>query len=195
MQEMFPGGVVQMGSGASRLERDLGSKWPEDKLWLVSQDLRTGKRVVIGKDPIPEMSLHRAVRASAAIPGIYPPVKCGDMSLVDGGAGSTTHMDLAIQNGIKRIIVIAPMAYDPANPPAGPNKVLRNWPMKMLMKELTLAKKAGIETHLFLPSAKMARIQGINLMRADVMIPMAEAAYQEATKYLATVDLGSMPAA
>lgn len=47
---------------------------------IVAVDLLTGHRVVIEKGP-----LRLAVRASAAIPGIFPPVRWGDMLLCDIG--------------------------------------------------------------------------------------------------------------
>jgi NTE family protein len=46
----------------------------------VATDIRNGKRVVFTSGP-----LRTAVRASCALPGIFPPVHDGDMLLVDGG--------------------------------------------------------------------------------------------------------------
>ncbi len=46
----------------------------------VATDISNGKRVVYTSG-----SLRTAVRASCALPGIFPPVKDGDMLLVDGG--------------------------------------------------------------------------------------------------------------
>lgn len=46
----------------------------------VATDIRNGKRVVYTSG-----SLRTAVLASCALPGIFPPVKDGDMQLVDGG--------------------------------------------------------------------------------------------------------------
>ena len=46
----------------------------------VATDIRNGKRVVYTSG-----SFRTAVRASCALPGIFPPVKDGDMLLIDGG--------------------------------------------------------------------------------------------------------------
>jgi NTE family protein len=46
----------------------------------VATDIRNGKRVVYRSGP-----LRRAISASCALPGIFPPVVDGDMLLVDGG--------------------------------------------------------------------------------------------------------------
>jgi len=46
----------------------------------VATDIRNGKRVIYTRG-----SLRKAISASCALPGIFPPVKDGDMLLVDGG--------------------------------------------------------------------------------------------------------------
>ncbi len=46
----------------------------------VATDIRNGKRIVYRNGP-----LRRAISASCALPGIFPPVVDGDMMLVDGG--------------------------------------------------------------------------------------------------------------
>lgn len=46
----------------------------------VATDIRNGKRVVYRKGP-----MRRAISASCALPGIFPPVVDGNMLLVDGG--------------------------------------------------------------------------------------------------------------
>lgn len=49
-------------------------------LAVVAADIHTGETVVLREGPLGD-----AVRASAAIPGIYAPVRIGDRLLVDGG--------------------------------------------------------------------------------------------------------------
>ncbi|SHH28437.1 NTE family protein [Caloranaerobacter azorensis DSM 13643] len=50
------------------------------KLFIVATDLKTSSEYIFTEGPI-----YRAVRASISIPGIFEPVKHGDMILVDGG--------------------------------------------------------------------------------------------------------------
>ncbi|MDX1674578.1 MAG: patatin-like phospholipase family protein [Longimicrobiales bacterium] len=62
---------------------ELGDAQIEDAeipLAVVAADIHTGERIVLRDGP-----LDLAVRASAAIPGIYTPVAIGDRVLVDGG--------------------------------------------------------------------------------------------------------------
>jgi NTE family protein len=47
-----------------------------------------------------------AVMASAAIPGVLPPVRWGDLDLVDGGVANNTPISHAVDLGAKRIYVL-----------------------------------------------------------------------------------------
>lgn len=77
-------GLLSNASIAELLERELGGGVRiEDActpLAIVTADIHTGEAVVLREGP-----LAPAVRASAAIPGIYAPVQIGDRLLVDGG--------------------------------------------------------------------------------------------------------------
>jgi NTE family protein len=66
----------------------------------VATDLRTGE--VTTTD---EGDLIEAVRASTAIPGIFPPVEVGGRQLVDGGVLRQIPLDLAVDRGATTCIV------------------------------------------------------------------------------------------
>ncbi|GMV47787.1 MAG: hypothetical patatin-like protein [Pseudomonadota bacterium] len=51
-----------------------------------------------------------AVLASAAVPGIFPPVRIGDQDLMDGAIAANTPLRLAVELGAKRIVVL-PTGY------------------------------------------------------------------------------------
>lgn len=68
---------------AELLEEELGDARIEDAaipLAVVAADIHSGERVVLREGPVGD-----AVRASAAIPGIYTPVEIDGRTLVDGG--------------------------------------------------------------------------------------------------------------
>jgi NTE family protein len=76
-------GLLSNESIAQLVQEELGSVRIEDAplpLAIVTADIHTGESVVLRDGP-----LDLAVRASAAIPGIYAPVRIGDRLLVDGG--------------------------------------------------------------------------------------------------------------
>ena len=54
------------------------------KVAIQSVDLNTGQ-VVIFDETVPMEIRNDAIRSSASIPAVFPPVKIDDMHLVDGG--------------------------------------------------------------------------------------------------------------
>lgn len=95
--------------GLQRLiEHNIVSRRLEDTrlpLSVVAADLGTGKELVLDHgDLVP------ALLASAAIPGVFPPVKIGGHVLVDGGVLDNTPISAAVKAGAERIWVL-PTGY------------------------------------------------------------------------------------
>ena len=67
----------------------------------VATDIRNGKRVVYRSG-----SLRRAISASCALPGIFPPVVDGDMLLVDGGWVERVPVHCARELGADIVIAV-----------------------------------------------------------------------------------------
>lgn len=67
----------------------------------IAANLSTGGLTVFGRGPI-----ELALLASAAIPGVFPPVSIAGEILVDGGALESASIDTAIQLGARRIFVL-----------------------------------------------------------------------------------------
>ena len=70
-------------------------------LHVVTVDVATGEEVLLSAGPVVE-----AVMASAAIPGVLPPVLWGDRYLVDGGVANNTPISHAIGLGARTIYVL-----------------------------------------------------------------------------------------
>lgn len=68
---------------------------------VVASNLTTGDVAVFGRGPI-----ELALLASAAIPGIFPPVRIAKQIFVDGGALESAGIDTAIEMGARRIFVL-----------------------------------------------------------------------------------------
>ena len=68
---------------------------------VVATDMVLGKEVLISSGPVIE-----AVLASAAIPGVFPPVRIDGRDLIDGGVANNTPISTAIKLGATRIIVL-----------------------------------------------------------------------------------------
>lgn len=68
-------------------------------LVIVATDLNSGKEVLIKKGKIVD-----ALKASIAVPGIFPPVKIDDKLLVDGGVANPTPVDVVKKMGADKVI-------------------------------------------------------------------------------------------
>jgi NTE family protein len=75
------------------------------RLAIVATDLITGREVVLTHGPVAE-----AVLASAALPGIFPPVEVDGHVLIDGGLVDHTPLTIAVRLGADRIFVL-PTGY------------------------------------------------------------------------------------
>lgn len=186
LARLFPAGLFDMTEGRRRFEAELPEEWPDAALWLTTVDVATGHRVVLGRPGAPACSLRKAVMASAAIPGFYRPVKVGNRVLVDGGAHSSSNLDLAVRAGCDLIVGVVPLAFDTDVTPAPLMQLVRRWPARSLATETALARKRGAEVLLFRPSATEVALHGLNMMRPDGLDRVAQAAYEATARTLAT---------
>lgn len=116
--DLFPGGrlvstwnAVKRGSyvfsnhGLRRIiETNLDAADFEDlriPAHVVAANLRSGGEVWFWKGPITEPLL-----ASAAMPGIFPPVQIGEDSYIDGGVVNNVPVSRAVELGAKKIYVL-----------------------------------------------------------------------------------------
>jgi NTE family protein len=100
------------------LSRHFGESRVEDAsipLHVVATDMHTGEEVVLSSGNIVS-----AVLASAAIPGVFPPVEMDGRKLIDGGVANNTPVSTAVRMGATRIIVLpAGFACAERRPPRG----------------------------------------------------------------------------
>jgi NTE family protein len=182
----FPGGLFSMTETEKRLAELLPAEWPERPLWLCAVDIGSGRRIVLGRPGSPEAPLPRGVLASCAIPGVYRPVTVDGLTLVDGGAHSTTNLDLAAKDGCRLILCVAPMSYDPVAAPGLARQLVRRVPSRALRREVTFAREDGAEVLIVRPTATELRVHGMNMMRPDGAERVAEAARSSALRFLET---------
>lgn len=74
-------------------------------LYVVACDLLTGAQVTLTVGPA-----HAAIMASAAIPGIFPPVEIAGRALIDGAMANNTAISVAVEAGADRVYVL-PSGY------------------------------------------------------------------------------------
>ena len=91
----------------------------ETSLRIVAMDLDTGGAVRFGEPGTEDVPISRAVQASAALPGLYPPVRIKGRYYVDGALRRTLHASVALKEGVDLLIGINPLVpYDSALAPA-----------------------------------------------------------------------------
>lgn len=79
------------------------------KLFLVATDIDTGAPVPFGAPGWDDVPIARAVQASAALPGLFPPVEIGGRYYVDGALTKSLHASLALKEGVKLLICVNPL--------------------------------------------------------------------------------------
>ncbi|MET0238168.1 MAG: patatin-like phospholipase family protein [Kibdelosporangium sp.] len=80
-------------------------EWPDRNVATVAVDAETGETRVFNRES--GVDLLKAVAASCAVPGIYPPVTIDGKRYMDGGTRTTTNADLVAE--YDDILVIAPI--------------------------------------------------------------------------------------
>lgn len=85
----------------------------ETRLRIVAMDLDTGAAVRFGEPGTEDVPISKAVQASAALPGLYPPVRIKGRYYVDGALRRTLHASVALNDGVDLVIGINPLVpYD-----------------------------------------------------------------------------------
>ncbi|MDS4022366.1 MAG: patatin-like phospholipase family protein [Candidatus Competibacter sp.] len=81
----------------------------KNKLYVVAVDLDTGESVKFGAPGYDDVPISRAVQASSALPGLYPPVEIGGRYFVDGALLKTMHASVALQEGLDLLLCLNPL--------------------------------------------------------------------------------------
>lgn len=81
----------------------------DQRLYIVAADLESGRAVRFGEPGWDHIPISRAVQASTALPGLYPPVEMGGRHYVDGVLLKTVHASVALDAGAELVICINPL--------------------------------------------------------------------------------------
>ncbi len=90
-------------------------------LYVISVDLDSGEAVRFGDTGWDDVSISQAVQASAALPGLYPPVELRDKRgrtrhFVDGALRRTMHASIVLDRDVDLMIGINPLVpFNPGN--------------------------------------------------------------------------------
>ena len=106
-KEALPAGILS-GEGIhaylketfSRPGRSNDFRKLRHKLVIVATDLDTGEAVRFGEPGRDATPISRAVQASAAVPGLFPPVEIDGHHFVDGALRKSMHASIALEAGV-----------------------------------------------------------------------------------------------
>ena len=116
----LPNGLFDNGAIAAYLARLFGKPGRTDdfrklrhKLFIVAADLDSGKATPFGAPGFDHVPISEAVKASSALPGLYPPARIDGRDYVDGALKKTLHASVALKEGAKLLICVNPLVpYD-----------------------------------------------------------------------------------
>ena len=134
--------------------------WPATPTKLIAIDCESGEMAAF--DAASGVSLVDAVGASAAVPGVWPPVTIGGRRYMDGGVRSADNADLAA--GAGRVTVISPLGL---NSPLGTGTPLR--------EVLAGLKDGGAAVTLLSPDEAATEAIGANPLDPATRVPAATA--------------------
>jgi NTE family protein len=87
------------------------------KLTLVATNLDSAQPVSFGRPGWDHVPISRAVQASSALPGLFPPVEIDDQYFVDGALKKTMHASVALDEGVDLMICLNPLVPFDATAP------------------------------------------------------------------------------
>jgi NTE family protein len=172
---------------AENLELELLEESPTP-LHVITTDLLSGHEHRLSRGEALE-----AVIASAAIPGVFPPVELDGRPLIDGGVANNTPIVDALELGAERIYVLPTgNACDLPEPPRGAVAMLLHAMSLLVMRRLLVEVDALRDRAelIVLPPPCPLTIAPIDFSRADELIRRG---YEGSSEYLAAVDAGDAP--
>jgi predicted acylesterase/phospholipase RssA len=104
---------VLSAPGRSNDFRDL-----QHRLVLVATDLDSGQSAPFGRPGLDHVPISQAVAASAALPGLFPPVPIGGRWYVDGALKKTLHARVLLDMGLDLVLCLNPLVpFDASHSP------------------------------------------------------------------------------
>ena len=155
---------------------------------VVAMDYESGRRTAFGAPGGPPADLAEAVMASCAIPGWYAPVVIDGHRYVDGGACSSTNVDLVAGLGLDEVFVLAPMvSFSLDNPTHWRARAERQWRTRVTrrcLREVAKVHRGGCEVTVLGPGAEDLHVMGSNLMAVERRTHVLQTALVTATRAL-----------
>ena len=122
----LPTGLFTQGPLQTELQRMFSEPGRSDdfrrlgrKLVIVATDLDSGETAPFGQPGWDHVPISRAVAASAALPGLFPPLAIDGRWYVDGALKKTLHARVLLDMGLDLVICLNPLVPFMADPAGG----------------------------------------------------------------------------
>ena len=89
------------------------------RLFVIATNLDTGASTTFGGPGFDHVPITDAIEASAALPGLFPPVDIDGAHYVDGALNKTLHASLALEAGVRLLLCVNPLVPFDASPIQG----------------------------------------------------------------------------
>ena len=149
--------------------RLLGTEWPDRPLVLTAVDAETGEFSAFDRDS--GVPLLKAVAASCAVPGVYPPVTIGERRYIDGGMRSAANADLA--SDCERLVVLAPIPRG-IGPMASVDAQVGSMVSRVAVVSPDKASRAAIGRNVLDPAARAGSARAGRAQAASVLDRVGE---------------------
>lgn len=162
------------------------------RLILVATDIDSGEAVRFGQPGWDHVPISRAAQASAAVPGLFPPVEIDGRHFVDGALRKTLHASIALEQGVDVLICLNPIVPYNAKIMYAPGKLAEGGLLAVLSQTLRAIIHSRVEIGmanypttfpdsdilLFEPGPEDAEMFFTNLFSTSNRRRMCENAYQ-----------------
>ncbi|HEY0825074.1 MAG TPA: patatin-like phospholipase family protein [Ramlibacter sp.] len=162
------------------------------RLTLLATELDTGRPVAFGAPGWDHVPVSRAVQATCALPGLFPPVRIEGRHYVDGALAKTMHASAALDEGMDLVLCVNPLVpfAVPRLADGGLAAVLSQTFRTMIHSRLALGMKhyaqayPGADIVLLEPDPRDPELFGANPFSYGQRRRMAEHAYQQTRGWL-----------
>lgn len=162
------------------------------QLIIVATDLDSGEPIRFGQRGYDNVPISKAAQASAAVPGLFPPVAINGRYFVDGALRKTLHASIALEDQVDLLLCVNPIVPYNARSLHAPGKLAQGGLLAVLSQTLRAIIHSRVEigmanytvnypnTDILLiePSAEDADMFFTNLFSYNSRRRMCENAYQ-----------------
>lgn len=94
------------------------------RLFVVATNFNTGEAARFGEPGLDHVPISRAVQASTALPGLYPPVEIDGQTYADGALLRTMHASVVLEAGVDLLFGINPLVpFDASEDTEGAHEI------------------------------------------------------------------------